>query len=345
MKKHFTIWAAFVTFIFAILLTTNVLAVSLYIAAAKMDFSEIPSHTPLQPLGFITLISVIFGTILSAASSKKLMRFVYELRDATKQVAMGNFSIELKENRKISEINTLLHDFNKMVKDLRSIETLKDDFITNVSHEIKTPIASIEGCVELLKEQTLTENEMKEYIHLIDISVKRLSVLTANILRLSKLDNQEILSDQTEFSLDEQIRQAILLLERQWSMKNINLNIDLEPVRVFANKELLMQVWINLIDNAIKFSESGGSLDITLSQSGKNILVKVTDYGIGMKDESIKYIFQKFYQGEESRSNQGNGLGLALVKRILELSGGNVTVISRLGNGSVFSVELPSLNE
>ena len=344
MKKHFTIWAAFVLFIFIILLTTNALAVSLYIAAARLELSVIPVHSPLQPLMLIAFISVIFGTILSAATSKKMMKFIYELRDATKQVATGNFTIELKEDSRVSEINTLIHDFNKMVKDLGSIETLRDDFITSVSHEIKTPIASIEGCVELLKDQALTEDEFKEYIHLIDISAKRLSVLTANILRLSKLENQEILADQTEFSLDEQIRQAILLLEHQWSTNNLNLNINLTPVCIRTNKELLMQVWINLIDNAIKFSKTGSCLDIELCETSERVLVRVIDYGIGIKEENLKYIFQKFYQDNESRSDQGNGLGLALVKRILELTGGYITVESRFGKGSVFTVDLPKTN-
>jgi signal transduction histidine kinase len=341
MKRRLTIWAAFVIFTFCILLTTGALSVFFYITAERIGLTEIIEGTQFNPLVFILFISVILGTIMSAISSKKMMRFVYELRDATKKVAAGDFSVQIKENRKIFELDTLVTDFNKMVKDLGSIETLKDEFITNVSHEIKTPIAAIEGCVELLKEQTLTEDEMKEYINLIDMSVKRLSVMTANILRISKLYNQEILPDKTEFSLDEQIRQAILLLERQWSEKNINLNINLTPVRIFTNKELLMQMWTNLIDNAIKFSEAGGDINIELFQTDGRAYVKVSDFGVGMKEETQKYIFQKFYQGNETRSNQGNGLGLALVKRIVELSGGNISVESQLGKGSVFTVDLP----
>jgi len=313
----------------------------MYVTAARFGFSEIHEYVPIQPLGIILFISIIMGTILSSFASKKFMKVIYELRDATKQVATGDFSVQLRGSQ-IRELNSLIYDFNKMVKDLGSMETLRDDFITSVSHEIKTPIASIEGCVELLKEQTLTEEETQEYIHLIDIGVKRLSVLTSNILRLSKLENQEILTDQTSFSLDEQIRQALLLLEHQWSAKNIHLNIYLNPVRVFANKELLIQVWINLIDNAIKFSENGSDINIELFQAEERAYVKVTDHGIGIKSENIPYIFQKFYQGNESRSNQGNGLGLTLVKRILELTGGGITVESKPGKGSVFMVDLPS---
>ena len=341
MKKRMTIWLALVIFIFFVLLITILVAIFLYALASKLGLSDNPSWASVQVLVFIMLISLVFGTILTALSSKIMMKFIFQFRDATRQITEGNFSVRLEETSRIHEINTLLSVFNKMVKDLGSIETLKDDFITNVSHEIKTPIAAIEGCVELLKESTLTEEETKEYINLLDISAKRLSVMTANVLRISKLDNQEVLQDQAEFSLDEQIRQAILLLEHNWSAKDINLNINLNPVNVFANKELLMQVWINLIDNAIKFSEAGGDISVELLQSENSVTVKVTDYGIGMTEDTTEYIFQKFYQGNESRSNQGNGLGLALVKRIVELTGGNVSVESRFGEGSVFSVELP----
>ena len=328
-------------FIFFILLTTIAISIFLYVMSIELGLDETHNLSPLHLLGFILLISLVLGTILSAFSSKKWMKFIYEFRDGIRQVAAGNFSIRLEEKSKISEVNTLIRDFNKMAKGLSSIETLKDEFITSVSHEIKTPIAAIEGCVELLKEQTLSKEEFHEYLYLMDISVTRLSVLTANILRLSKLDNQETLPDQTEFSLDEQIRQTILLLEHQWVAKRINLNISLVPVRVYASKELLMQVWINLIDNAIKFSEEGGEIDIKLFQTNDGTYVRVADYGVGMDEETMERIFQKFFQGDESRSNQGNGLGLALVKRILELTGGEIVVKSHRGKGSVFTVVLP----
>jgi len=343
MKKHLTIWAAFVVFVFVVLLTTMFLGIALYVVTTHLALHEAARWTTGHIFAFILTISILFGTIAAAFAGKRMVKFIYALRDATKKIASGNFDIKLAEDSYISEVNSLLRDFNKMAKDLGSIQTLKDDFVTSVSHEIKTPIAAIDGCVELLKEQTLTEDERREYINLIDIGVKRLSVLTANILRLSKLDNQEILPDQTKFSLDEQLRQAILLLEHRWSAKDINLNIYLTPVHVLANKELLMQVWINLIDNAIKFSHPGDDINLELSQVATAVYVKVTDYGTGMTAETVKHAFQKFYQGNESRSQEGNGLGLALVKRIVELSGGTVTAASRHGKGSIFTVELPAV--
>ena len=343
MKKHLSIWASFVAFIFIILFTTIALVICLYLFVVHMGLEETPRWTSFHTIMFILLVSVVLGTIASAIASRKFMRFVYDLKNATRRVAAGDFSVRIAEDYNISEVNSLLRDFNKMAKDLGSIETLKDDFVTSVSHEIKTPLAAIEGCVELLKDASLTPEERSEYVNLIESAVKRLSVLTANILRLSKLDNQEILSDRVEFSLDEQIRQAILLLERRWSAKDINLNIYLTPVRMVANKELLMQVWINLLDNAIKFSHPGGDINVELSAVDGGVYVKVTDFGIGMQPGNMKHIFQKFYQGSESRSSEGNGLGLALVKRIVELSGGVITVESRVGKGSVFVVELKAL--
>ena len=342
MKRRFTIWVAFVIFTFVVLIITGSLSIAVYVLATRLGLSDIRGRTPLPTLWVALVISIIIGTIMSAFASKKAIKIFYDLRDATKRVAAGDFSVRVKDS-KMHDMSLFIHDFNKMVKDLGSIETLKDDFIASVSHEIKTPIAAIEGCVELLKEQTLTDEEIKEYVNLMDISVKRLSVLTANILRLSKLENQEILSDQTEFSLDEQIRQAILLLEHKWNAKNINLNICLNPARISTNKEILMQVWINLIDNAIKFSEFGGSIIIESSQADGKIYVKVIDHGAGMDEDTAKRMFQKFYQGDESRSNQGNGLGLALVKRIVELVGGEINVDSELGKGCAFTVALPSL--
>lgn len=341
MRKRLTLWGAFVLFVFLILFATAVIAIILNILVTKLGVFKELRDIPQRLYEPVLLISVILGAILSAIASKKLIKPIYELRDATKKVASGDFTVQVSAS-KLRGLDTLIQDFNKMVKDLGSIETLKDDFITSVSHEIKTPIASIEGCVELLQEQTLTEEERKEYINLIDISVRRLSVMTTNILRLSKLENQEILPDQKEFSLDEQIRQAILILERQWSGKNINLNISLQPVRLFASKDLLMQVWMNLIENAIKFSEDGGTVTIELFHTEDRAYIKVIDYGIGMEEKTVKYIFQKFYQGNQARSDQGNGLGLALVKRIVELTGGNINVESRPGRGSAFIVDLPT---
>ena len=341
MNKRWTIWMAFVAFIFVILLATAGKMAILYHLAQHFGLLEHSRH--INPLGFILLMSIAFGTIAFALISKKTMGFLYDLKNATKRVAAGDFTVRLHATSRIKEIQAIIQDFNKMVVDLNGIQTLKDDFVTSVSHEIKTPLAGVEGCIALLKDDQLTPEERQEYLELIEVSVKRLSALTSNILRLSKLDNQAILSDLTTFSLDEQLRQAILILEHQWSGKDMAMQIYLSPVKVTANKELLVQVWINLLDNAIKFSDPGETIHVELSCIDQVAYVTITDFGMGMSPDTQWHIFQKFYQGSKSRDNLGNGLGLSIAKRIIELSGGQITVESQLGKGSKFVVEIPQI--
>ncbi len=192
-----------------------------------------------------------------------------------------------------------------------------------------------------MQDHDLSPKERQEYSRLIIESTRQLSSLSSNILKLSKLENQEYIVDKSQFGLDEQIRQALLLLEAQWNDKNINLDLDLEPVVFYGNEDLLMQVWLNLLGNAIKFTDRGGGIAVHLSTTGHAVTVTITDSGIGMTEEVMKHIFVKFYQGDKSRSAEGNGLGLPLVRRIVELCGGEVSVESKVGEGSVFVVTFP----
>ena len=331
-----------VSFVFASLLATVIIMVFLVNIALRFDLFSLSE--PFQtlrtaPILLLIITSVLIGTLFSSIFGRVIITPIKELGAATKEVAKGNFNIQVK-NDSLSEIGEFTRDFNKMVKDLGSIETLRSDFVTNVSHEFKTPIASIEGCAVLLQDEGLSEAERREYVRLIAESAHRLSILTSNVLRLSKLENQEFVLEQSVFALDEQIRQAILLLEPQWNAKNIDFEIELVPTGYFGNEELLMQVWFNLIGNAIKFSHHNGRISISLKSSGKNIVVKVRDQGIGMSEKTRLHIFEKFYQGSKSRSEDGNGLGLPLVRRILDLSGGKISVESEENVGSEFTVTL-----
>lgn len=211
------------------------------------------------------------------------------------------------------------------------METLRNDFIVNVSHEFKTPIAAIEGYATLMQDQELSPEERADYSRLIIESTRQLSSLSSNILKLSKLENQEIVGGKKEFALDEQLRQALLLLEAQWNDKGINLELTLEPVVYYGNEELLMQVWLNLLSNAIKFTDNGGEVAVSLLSAEDAVTVRIADSGTGMTEEVMKRIFEKFYQGDKSRSAEGNGLGLPLVRRIVELSGGVYQWIARRG--------------
>lgn len=235
--------------------------------------------------------------------------------------------------------------FNAMAHDLSNIETLRGDFVANVSHEFKTPLSSIEGYATLLQNPSLSDDRRDYYIQKILDNSRKLSELSSNILLLSKLENQEMVIGVSEFRLDEQIRRSILMLEDKWTKKQIEFDMDL-PIQLYRGSEgLLERVWINLIDNAIKHSDAGGVIRIDIAKSDFGISISVADSGDGMSDEIKKHIFEKFYQGDLSRREEGNGLGLSLVKRIIELCGGDIRVESAPGCGATFIVDLPLSDE
>lgn len=221
------------------------------------------------------------------------------------------------------------------------MEYLQKDFIRNVSHEFKTPIASIQGFAKLMQNENLSHEDRIEFSGIILEETERLSKLSTNILRLSKLENQSELTLKKEFLLDEQIRSVLVLLEQKWSKKNLDLIVNMEKIFYAGDEELLQQVWINLIENAIKFSDEGGSISISLAQTEHYVEVEIADNGIGMDEETKQRIFERFFQGNASHSIEGSGLGLSIVKRILDLSNGEIQVKSSLTHGTVFLVKLP----
>lgn len=296
----------------------------------------------LWPLINLYMISVVVGTCISAVIGKRILAPLVKYSDALMEVGKGNFNIRLSDDKhRIEELKMMSQNFNIMVKELNNIETFRSDFIANVSHEFKTPLASIEGYTMLLQDSTLTEKEKNEYIKKILNNTKRLANLVYTILQISKLENQGIIAEKKKFKLDEDIRQTLLYLEPKWSDKNIDLDIDLAETTFYGNEDLLGQVWINLLDNAIKFTPKNGTIACKLKQSDSWITVTITDNGVGMTEDVQKHIFDKFYQGDKSHSSQGNGLGLALVKRIIDLCGGTIEVQSDIGKGSTFTVKLP----
>lgn len=291
-------------------------------------------------VGFTIVSYILIGALLITISGKRAVKPILDLTAATQEVAKGNFDIQV-EVKSYDEIGLLTENFNKMTRELKNIEYLRKDFISNVSHEFKTPIASIQGFAKLLQSDYLSEEERKEYTNIIVEETRRLSNLSSNILKLSKLENQEILEKKDTFFLDEQIRKSILLLEPQWSKKNIEFDIRLDKIQYLGDEELLQQIWINLLGNAIKFSHQNGKIEIELREKDSMIHVEITDYGIGMKEETKNRIFEKFFQGDQSHSYEGNGLGLSLVKRIVDICGGSIYVESELNRGTKFSINLP----
>ena len=227
-----------------------------------------------------------------------------------------------------------------MVKELDSVEIMRNDFIADVSHEFKTPLSAITGYATLLQDSELTEEEKNEYIRKIFFNIEKLNDLTDNILRLSKMEHQQFLDTPVKFRLDEQLREAMVLLEPKWSAKNLELDLELPEVVFVGHSSLLFTVWTNLIGNAIKYTDNGGTVSVLLSEEKESVRITVRDNGIGMSEETKAHIFDKFYQGDTSRKSQGNGLGLAICKEIVKKCDGEILVESTPGEGSEFEVVL-----
>lgn len=301
-----------------------------------------------------TIVPMIYWAIVAMGLTlftRKKMKDTYEeplhkLAEATEKVANGDFSVYVPTPHtkdKWDYLDVMIVDFNKMVEELGSIETLKTDFVSNVSHEMKTPIAIIKNYAELLKTEHITETQRKEYAESIEGASIRLSNLISNILKLNKLENQRITPEVETYDVCRQLCDCILQFEDAWEEKKIELEIEIEDVAmVKADESLLELVWNNLLSNAIKFTEPEGIITVRQTSNERFITVSISDTGCGMDRDNINHIFDKFYQGDTSHSKEGNGLGLALVKRVLELLDGDIQVFSELGKGSTFLVKLPA---
>lgn len=289
------------------------------------------------------LFCIIIGSVLMFFATKRISNPIKYISNVTKEVSKGNFDISI-DYESADEIGYLASNFNTMIKELKNMEYLRKDFISNVSHEFKTPITSIQGFAELLKNNNISQEKREEYINIIIEESNRLSKLTTNMLRISRLDNQSIPNKQEEFALDEQIRKTILLLEDKWEEKEIELNINLEDTKFYGDKELIEQIWINIIENAIKFSNFKGKISIILKNFNDYIVLEVCDNGIGMSCEVQSRIFEKFYQGDNSRVKEGSGLGLSIVKRIVDICKGTIEIESDIGVGTKFKVILNKIN-
>ncbi len=345
MKKHiYSLWFQIVLVFFWIMIFTCMLmSVSFYLIFCFYPGNRIPPIPPIT-IGFLLLLalcSVISGSIISIFAIHRALNPIHELSTAMQKVARGDYSISLNAQKHKGEILYLYESFNQMVRELNSTETLHSDFISNVSHEFKTPLTAISGYATLLQDDSLTPEERDEYIDIIIQSTKGLSRMTGNILQLSHLENQTIICEKELFRIDEQIRQSILRMEPVWSAKNLLISPDLDRITWYGNQELTAHIWNNLLDNAIKFTPSGGDIFITAHISGEWLSVTFQDSGVGMTPEIQAHIFDKFYQGDTSHKKKGNGLGLALVRKIVTLHGGSIHVESCPNVGSSFKLLLP----
>ena len=337
----------FLSFYLVIGLVTSSTIV-LFLRNVELDENMVRQNAP--EVFIYTVLMALFGCIIDAVRRHQTIdRPLGRIIEALEQLTAGDFSVRLDENhRDFSQVGfrEICQGVNQLAVELGSVETLRTDFIASVSHELKPPLAAVSNYASLLKRPNLPEEKRQEYIQSIADTTKRLSELVSNILRLNKLENQQIYPETRPFDLGEQLSECLLSFESLWEEKELDLDCDIpDGITVVSDPELLHLVWSNLISNAIKFTPNGGKLGVKLSCDGAWACVAVSDTGCGMSREVGAHIFEKFYQGDPAHATKGNGLGLALDKREVDITGGAITVQSAPGKGSTFTVRIGRMND
>lgn len=322
------------------LLFVSTLAESMGLEFTQENITEAAKLT----FGNVILLTLLYALLDRFRRMLIVDRPVKKITEAAEKIMQGDFSVRIQPMRGIPEesgFNQIAECFNRMAAELAGTETLRTDFIANVSHELKTPLAVMGNYATLLQSPGLTQEERRSYAKAISDASRRLANLITNILKLNKLENQQIFPAAREYDLGEQLCGCLLQFEDIWEQKNLNIETDIqEDVRIRSDEELLSLVWNNLISNAVKFTPEGGTIGVTLYTEGDSAVIRVSDTGCGMKAETGVHIFEKFYQGDPSHASQGNGLGLALVKRVVDILKGEISVQSVYGQGSTFTVKI-----
>ena len=341
-KERFSLTLTFAGFAFLIFLATMVLTGVIVFVCSRLGWIN-TNLTGLREIFFISLLNIIVGFGGALLLMRALLKPVNMLMSQMDRLAYGDYKARL-DFGKVGNVNKtfteMSESFNALAQELEGTEMLRSDFINNFSHEFKTPIVSIAGFAKLLKRGDLTPEQQAEYIGIIEEESVRLADMASNVLSLTRVENQTILTDVTRFNLAEQLRSSVLLLENKWARKEIALELNFPELQLCGNEELLKQVWINLLDNAIKFSPERGMVAVDAAQTGETVTVGITNTGPTISPEQQHKIWGKFYQADESHSTEGNGVGLAVVRRIVDLHGGEVSVESDNGM-TTFTVELP----
>ena len=291
----------------------------------------------------VILSSLVIGAGISFVISRVLAKPINSVIHAMNELASGNYQTRLSIGEPLkrhSTIKRVIDSFNRMASELQKTEMLRSDFINNFSHEFKTPIVSIAGFAKLLKRGNLSKEREAECLDIIEEESLRLSQMATNVLDLTKVENQTILTDVTRFNLSEQIRTCVLMLEGKWTKKHIDLSLPDKQYYVIGNEEMLKQVWINLLDNAVKFSIASGTVEVQIAENSNTLDVLITNHSKTIPPDKLEKIFGKFYQADESHATEGNGIGLAIVKKVVEMHNGEVKVHSQNGK-TTFTVELP----
>ncbi len=340
--NHYVVFFILVTFVVtcSTLLFVTTLAKSLNLTFTSENISTAAKLT----FGNVCLVSVLFAIVDAARRKLTIDRPVKKITEVTEKMIKGDFTARIPPSSKIGSSETfgeIIDCINKMAEELSGVETLRTDFVANVSHEMKTPLTVIQNYGTLLQAPRLSEEKRLEYAKALTSSSKKLADMVSNVLRLSRLENQKIYPKAENFDLGEQLCESLLRYESIWEARNIEIETDIaDGVFISADSELLFLVWNNLLSNAFKFTESGGKVKLTLIADDTFASVSISDTGCGMSSEVGAHIFEKFYQGDTSHSGEGNGLGLALVKRIIDIMGGDISVESALGVGTTFTVKM-----
>ncbi len=341
--QRFGLTALFSVVVFMILTITSIVIFAIGVLLVRtnaINIAKLSRQEPLLPILMLLIISVVVGTVVSFMISRVPLKPLRRVIDAINRLAAGDFSVRLNLSG-VSSFNDLSTSFNRMAEELGSIEMLRSDFVDSFSHEFKTPIVSIKGFAEELKHDDISPEQRQEYLDIIIHESSRLAQLATNVLNLSRVEKQAILASRTSFDLTEQVRRCVLLFESKWEERGLNLTVELDEVMLEGDEELLSQVWLNLIDNAVKFTPEGGNVDIRLRQRENTAEFVIRDDGYGISEEVQRHIFDKFYQGDPSHSAAGNGLGLSIAMRVVTLHGGNLSCKSDEGAGTEFTVKLP----
>jgi len=340
--NHYVVFFLLVAFVITCctMLFVSVLQRTLNITLTEEDIGAAAKIT----FWNVALLSLIFTVLDTVRRKITVERPIKNITQAAEKIIKGDFSVRVKKQSKFTTdetFNSVIDCFNKMAEELGSVETLRTDFIANVSHEMKTPLSVMQNYGTLLQSPNLSEKERLEYAKGITEGSRKMADMMTNILKLNRLENQQIYPEIKEFDLGEQLCECLIQFENVWEKADIDIQTDIaENVKVKADEELLSHVWNNLFSNAFKFTPSGGTVSVSLTTTEKDAIVKVSDTGCGMTAEVGAHIFEKFYQGDTSHSVQGNGLGLALVKRVVDIMQGEISVESAVGKGSTFTIKI-----
>ncbi len=344
-KNRFALAVLVSFFVFVVIAAALGLSIIAIYLLLRMDIIDtIEGHLKFRDVClFMSCISMTIGFAITMLTSKITLKPFNRIINQLNRLAKGDFQARLHFGKPITNhpaFKEIENSFNRAAEELGHTEMLRNDFINNFSHEFKTPIVSIAGFANLLRFGDLSQEETQEYLQVIEEESLRLSYMATNVLNLTKVENQKILTDVARYNLSEQLRSAVLLLADKWQQKDLKMDIDFGEHFIVANEELLKQVWINLLDNAVKFSPSEGTVCIKITEDVDKIYVAISNQGKEIPQDSLTRIFNKFYQADESHSSEGNGIGLAIVKKVTELHNAQVLVISEQGT-TTFTVAIP----